>query len=71
MTCPWRRHRRAAIQAHRETKQAEAEQHASEFRNEAAKHQARRSRAVSAELRNEIDKNHWTELLVQSMQRGN
>lgn len=70
MTCPWRRHRRAAVQAQRETKLAEVEKHASEFRNEVAKHQVRRSRAVSDELRSEMNKNHWTELLVQSMQRG-
>ena len=67
---PWQRHRRAAEAVHRDVREAQqhkqdAEQHkqAAEWHQQAAELQAAHARTVTSQLRREIDKNGWTELL--------
>lgn len=60
---PWVRYRHAAESAAADAAAATREREAAVARRQAAEHQAARSRAISADLRREIDKNGWTELL--------
>jgi hypothetical protein len=63
MKWPWQRHREEAQQAQHDREAAEAQARAAEFRRQAAERFAAQSRTVTAQLRREIDKNGWTEML--------
>ena len=60
---PWMRYRRAVESAAVEAQTAVLERRAAEQRRDDAQRQAARSKAISADLRREIDRNGWTELL--------
>ena len=64
----WRRRRAEEQRAGEKlVADADAEVRAAEARSNAAERLADQSRTVSARLRREIDKNSWTELLLQAM----
>lgn len=68
---PWVRHRRDVDTARAEADAAVADKQEAEKRHTAAEHQAEVSRQFTAILRREIDKNHWTELLLHAMGERN
>lgn len=64
---PWQRQRLAVEHVRQEVEQASAEKVEAQRRRAAAQQQAIKSNAVTARLRREIDRNGWTELLLQAM----
>lgn len=64
MRWPWERDRRKIADADRKVAEADS-------RLEYAKQLAAESEHVRKTVNRVVKKNHWTELLVESMQRGN
>lgn len=65
----FRRHRREAEEANRRAAAAAKADDQAAAQLAAVKRQAAQSRSVTAALRNEVDKNGWTELLLAAMQK--
>ena len=63
MSWPWQRHRRDQLDAQHRVDAAERRALAASRRKALAKKQAAQSRQVTTNLRKQIEKNGWTELL--------
>ncbi|OBK00052.1 hypothetical protein A5741_25240 [Mycolicibacterium conceptionense] len=60
---PWQRHRAQVLQARNDRDDAARRANAAEVQRNAAERLAEQSQRVTARLRNEVEKNGWTEML--------
>ncbi|OMB90771.1 hypothetical protein A5746_20945 [Mycolicibacterium conceptionense] len=63
MMWPWQRHRAQVLQARNDRDDAARRANAAEVQRNAAERLAEQSQRVTARLRNEVEKNGWTEML--------
>lgn len=66
MSWPWRKHRADVEEAQRREQVADLQKKIAASRREAAEDQAAHAETVSRKLRDELDRNGWTDLLQEA-----